>query len=237
MSIAADLLALQDTDLALERERTQLAELPILAELAKKRKSHARLKSEATRLFAERKDIETELAELDARERACNEGVTAAQARPLDSSDYRAVQELQNELADFAKRLDKLAFTRPEVVTRLEDAREREAKLKAYIERFEQSIVADTRKARSQAASIKQRIEIHESERERIAHRLPADSLAVYEAAAKRFKGLAVERLEGRVPSICRTTLQASSMDELRRAGEVGECPYCHRLIVLSEEQ
>ena len=65
---------------------------------------------------------------------------------------------------------------------------------------------------------------------------LPADASERYTAARTRFRGLAVERLEGNVPSVCRMALQESSMDELRRAEGVTECPYCHRILVTDAE-
>ncbi len=236
MGVGADLLQMQQIDLAVVRERQSLSEMPELRELAKKRTSRAKLKAEAVKLMAQRKDVETELAELDEEERVCTEGVAAAQARPVDRSDYRQVQDLQEELANFAKRLDKAAFSRGEVRERLAEAREREDKLAAYIKRFEDSIVADTRAARERAAGVQARIDEMLAERERLARRIPADVLATYDAASKRFDGLAVEQLEGRVPSVCRTTLQPASLDVLQHGGEVSECPYCHRMIVCGVE-
>ena len=58
----------------------------------------------------------------------------------------------------------------------------------------------------------------------------------LYRWVWSRVPGLAVERLEGNVPSVCRMALQESSMDELRRAGGVTECPYCHRILVTDAE-
>lgn len=233
MSLGNDLIQLQELDLAIEREKKGVAEMPVLAELAKKRKSYARLKAEATRLLGERKDAQTALDDLDAEERACHEGVASAQAQPVDSSDYRQVQGLEDELSDLAKRLDKVEYGRKEARAALAAAVEREKKMGDYIARFEQSIVADTRTAREAAAAAQAKIDADTRERDHILGGLDADVRARYLGASKRFHGLAVERLDGTVPSICRTTLQPASLDELRRAGEVSECPYCHRIIVL----
>ena len=64
---------------------------------------------------------------------------------------------------------------------------------------------------------------------------LDEDTLARYDAAAKRFGGLAVEKLEGNVPSVCRVKLQPSLFSDLKHAGSIAECPYCHRLLVTEE--
>lgn len=237
MSMGTDLLALQSCELDLARAKKELADLPALAELAKKRKSHARLKAEALKLMAQRKDAETDLADLDAEERACHEGVAAASARPLDSGDYRQVQALEEELSGYAKRLDKASYARREAVAALDAARDRERQLNDYIARFEAGIVADTKAARAAAAEIQERIERDAARRDDLLKALPRDAADAYRAACRRFKGLAVERLDGQVPSICRTTLTPASLDRLHRAGEVAECPYCHRIIVLGEDE
>lgn len=237
MSVGTDLLALQELDLELARAKKELAEMPALRELAKKRKSYTRLKAEATRLMAQRKDAETDLADLDAEELACHEGIAAAQARPLDAGDYRQVQALEEELSGYAKRLDKVAYDRTDAQKSLAAVREREQQLADYIARFEASIVADTKAARKHASEIQARIDHAQAKRDRLIAALPENASAAYIKAAERFHGLGVESLAGSVPSVCRTTLQPASLDVLRRAGEVAECPYCHRILVQAVEE
>ena len=71
------------------------------------------------------------------------------------------------------------------------------------------------------------------AERKSVVADLSGEVLARYEAASRRFGGLAVERLAGNLPSVCRVKLQPSQFSDLRRAGaEVTECPYCHRMLV-----
>lgn len=236
MSLGSDLIELQETDLALDRARKALDELPLIAELAKKRSAHAKLKAEATRLLALRKDAQIAVDDLEAAERSCRESITAAKGRPIDPSDYRAVRDLEEELSLYAKRLDKISFDRPAAIDALEAARERENRLADYIARFEAAIVADTREARSQVAGIRDSIDELTRRRGKLLSRLPEDVRDGYERGIERFNGLVVERLEGSVPTICRTSLQPASMDALRHAEHIAECPYCHRMIVLDEE-
>ena len=57
-------------------------------------------------------------------------------------------------------------------------------------------------------------------------------------SAAKQFRGLAVETIQGNIPTICHTALQASSMSDLNHDGsEIAHCPYCHRLLVLPSKE
>ena len=56
MSAGATLLKLQQIDLELARNKSELANMPELKELASKRKTYVKLKSEMTKLYAQRKD-------------------------------------------------------------------------------------------------------------------------------------------------------------------------------------
>lgn len=235
MSLGSDLLTLQDIDLELERQNKALNELPILAELAKKRSSYTRLKSEATKLFAERKDAQIAVEDLEEAEKACLADIETAQSRPLDAGNYRQMQDLEVELSLLAKRLEKIEFERPSALAALDEARAKETKLLEYIKRFEAGIVADTRSAREQATAIKEEISAFDQKREHLFNQLPADAQELYTKASLRFKGMGVEKLQGHVPSVCRTSLQPASMDQLRRATDIAECPYCHRILVMNE--
>lgn len=235
MGLGSDLLKLQELDLECARAEKSLNELPILAELAKKRATYVRLKSEATKLLARRKDAQIAVDDLNEAERAAHDEIAAAQAAEIDSSDYRQVQDLEVKLSLLAKRLDKIAYDRPAAEDALKAAQDKEGQLLDYIKRFEASVVADTKSAREQATELKAKIAGIEQERDRVARRLPEDALERYGKASQRFKGIAVERLEGHVPSVCRTALQPASMDQLRRAIDIAECPYCHRILVVNE--
>ena len=105
------------------------------------------------------------------------------------------------------------------------------------IKKVENSIVAMTKQARTHAADIQEAIDKNERKRSMLFDGLDISVAKAYEKASKQFGHLAVEKLEGTVPSICRMSLQSSSMSDLRHADEVTECPYCHRLMVILPEE
>ena len=86
------------------------------------------------------------------------------------------------------------------------------------------------------SASLRAEIVRLSRERDQVAASLSGALLERYEAARKRFKGLCVERLHGNVPSVCRVKLQPSSFHDLAQGEEITECPYCHRILITSEE-
>ncbi len=235
MSTGSILLQLQDIDLGLERDRSALNSMPELADLAKKRRAYQKLKADATKIYAQRKDIETYLKDLEGQEMDANDDIRIAQGN-VDSSDYRSVQQLEQKLSDLAKLLDKIAYARTDYEKQLKDISAKEEYLAGYIKKFEASVIADTKAAREKAAGITEGIERAERKRAHLLDQLPQDLRERYEKASKQFKGLAVERLEGNVPSICRMALQSSSMAELERIEGIVECPYCHRILVVGED-
>lgn len=91
MSAGATLLKLQQIDLELARNKSELANMPELKELASKRKTYVKLKSEMTKLYAQRKDLDIELDDLNTTEIQTNNAIEAAKKRHVDGSDYREV--------------------------------------------------------------------------------------------------------------------------------------------------
>jgi len=233
MSAGATLLKLQQIDLELARNKSELANMPELKELASKRKTYVKLKSEMTKLYAQRKDLDIELDDLNTTEIQTNNAIEAAKKRHVDGSDYREVQDLENELATLAKRLDKIEHTRKDVVIAHKEALDREARAQAIIAKFEEGVKADTK-----AADLQAQIDAATKERTALAATLPTEVLTDYERLLKQFRGLAVETIKGNIPTICHTALQASSMSDLNHDGsEIAHCPYCHRLLVLPSKE
>ncbi len=236
MSLASTLLELQNIDLELMRTQELLKSLPEIAELARKRKTYLKLKSSTTKLLAQRKDIENDLEELDEQKRQCDADVERAR-REIDMSDYKQVQELEINLSSIAKKLDKIEFdykAKQELLTKATTA---EDDLKSRTDQLEETIVSETKAARAHAAELQDKVDALTKKRTHMLEELPSDIANRYTNASTKFKGLAVEQLNGNVPSVCRTSLQASSMNDLKYAGEVTECPYCHRLLVIAPEE
>ena len=233
MSAGATLLKLQQIDLELARNKSELANMPELKELASKRKTYVKLKAEMTKLYAQRKDLDIELDDLNTTEIQTNNAIEAAKKRHVDGSDYREVQDLENELATLAKRLDKIEHTRKDIVVAHKEALDRETRAQAIIAKFEEGVKAETKAARAKAADLQAQIDAATKERTAL-----AAVLADYERLLKQFRGLAVETIKGNIPTVCHTALQASSMSDLNHDGsEITHCPYCHRLLVLPSKE
>ncbi|MBQ6522529.1 MAG: hypothetical protein IJI15_06880, partial [Atopobiaceae bacterium] len=151
------------------------------------------------------------------------------------SRTYKEVQALDAKLSSLAKKLEKIEFNLGPLLYKLEAAKASEDKLRAIAARLlaeEESL----RKSFSEdSADIQARIADLDAERASVISEIPADTIARYDAASKRFGGLAVERLHGNVPSTCRVKLQEEAYRKLSRGPVISECPYCHRILVVEE--
>ena len=233
MTTGDTLLELQDIDLALMRNKNTLDTMPGVRELAKKRAQYRALRAEAQKILGARKDIEIEIADLEARRTRTEDLVTETQAGAQNLTDYRAVQDFETRLSDLGKELDKIDFALAKKRPELEEAQKQERKVLAYMKKFESAFKAETAQVREHAGDLLSERERLEKRRADLAGALPADIVERYDRAREQFKGLAVEKLVGNHPTVCRIALQPSSMGDLKHAGTITECPYCHRMLVL----
>lgn len=233
-SAGSALLELQELDLALGRAAEKLKALPELKELARKRAAYQKAKAELAHITGVRKDDEIDLEDLERDISTTERAVTEAQGSAGDGSDYRAVQDLELKLSDLAKRLDKLAFERDEQQRVLNKTRAREQQLTEYVAKLERAVIEDAERARVAATDVQDAIKRDQARRERVASSLDPALRARYEQALKDHHGLAVERLVGSVPSVCRMALTEASLADLARGEEITTCPYCHRMLIVN---
>ena len=222
MSNGENLLSLQEVDIELSQLKDKLAQLPELKDLAKKRRALAAAKEELLKVVALRKDAETDLADLAEEE--------AEYRRRVDEA-----QNLEIELSNLAKWLDKVAFDQRSCTARLEEASAREQKGREFIEKLEAAIIRSGQAARVAATDLQNDIAELERRREKLTRQLPDSLHEAYTVASKQFRGLGVEKLEGSTPSLCRMALTEASLNEVKRAKGVTTCPYCHRILIVDE--
>lgn len=233
MTTGQTLLDLQQIDLELSRREHDLNALLQLTEVKKLRSQLLQLKSAHTQARARVKDIEFEIEDFEDALKKTQEQVTLAQEDATRVSDYRQVQDVENELSMLAKRLDKLAFDQKGAEARLETAMAEEDELAQKVTQTENILRDKAQDVRDDAAALKVEFDKAKKKRAHIASQLPQEMLTRYEAALKKYKGLAVEKLEGEVPSICRMNLNEAMIRDISRQGSITECPSCHRILVI----
>lgn len=236
MSEASNLLRLQEIDLELMKSKKTAEALPQRARVEAARAASKKVAGELTKIVGQRKDLEIEINDLAESKKFFSEKVTEIQEGTYNQ-DFRDAQEMEHNLSSLAKRLEKCDFETDRLIPQLETVERAEANARALADKLAREEAAQLESFKAAMAQITDQVKALAAERERIVAALPAQLVSAYEAARKRFGGLAVETLVGNRPSACRVTLQPSSFTDIRRSGaEVTTCPYCKRILVVSGE-
>ena len=237
MTVADTLVRLQEVDLELLKHASTLSAMPQRKRLATIELAARKVATELKGIVGQRKDAETDISDAEAALAHYREKTAEVQAA-ADAGEHthREIRDFEQQLTSLAKRIEKSEYTLRPLREKLERLERAERNARATAERLESERAATESALAEGSSSLRAEIVRLSHERDELAGRLDPELLERYEAARKRFKGLAVERLRGNVPSICRVKLQPSSFHDLAQGEEIAECPYCHRMLITSEE-
>lgn len=238
MTVADTLVRLQEVDLELLKHASTLSAMPQRKRLQTIELATRKVATELKGIVGQRKDAETEIADAEEALAHYREKTVEVQAA-ADAGEHthREIRDFEQQLTSLAKRIEKSEYTLRPLHEQLERLERAEKNARATAERLEAERTATEAALADGSSSLRAEIVRLSRERDDLAGRLAPGLLERYEAARKRFKGLAVERLRGNVPSVCRVKLQPSQFHDLAQGEEITECPYCHRILITSEEE
>ncbi len=229
------LVALSDKDLEITRATKRLDELPekhAILELRHKLREVEGLAEKAAQyvggLEAAIRRAEDEAAMISAK-------IVAEQAK-VDSGaidNHKELQGLSREIDSLSRQKDKKENEVLAVMEKLEAGKAQAEKIAETIAKGrvkEQQLIA-----RFQEVGSELQRDIDRMQRERIslAGALDPALLARYEALRASKHGLAVGVLQGSMCGACRIDLPAGRIQALNEGDPIGECPSCHRLLVV----
>ena len=238
MTVADTLVRLQEVDLELLKHASTLSAMPQRKRLQTIELAARKVATELKGIVGQRKDAETEIADAEEALAHYREKTVEVQAA-ADAGEHthREIRDFEQQLTSLAKRIEKSEYTLRPLREQLERLERAERNARATSERLEAERTATEAALADGSSSLRAEIVRLSNERNDLAGRLAPELLERYEVARKRFKGLAVERLCGNVPSVCRVKLQPSQFHDLSQGEEITECPYCHRILITSEEE
>ncbi len=238
MTVADTLVRLQEVDLELLKHASTLSAMPQRKRLQTIELAARKVATELKGIVGQRKDAETEIADAEEALAHYREKTVEVQAA-ADAGEHthREIRDFEQQLTSLAKRIEKSEYTLRPLREQLERLERAERNARATSERLEAERTATEAALADGSSSLRAEIVRLSNERSDLAGRLAPELLERYEVARKRFKGLAVERLHGNVPSVCRVKLQPSQFHDLSQSEEITECPYCHRILITSEEE
>ncbi|TDB39875.1 MAG: hypothetical protein D9V44_02730 [Actinobacteria bacterium] len=237
MDQATALVALSDKDLEITRATKRLDELPekqAILDLRHKMREIEALSAKAA----------TYVAQLEAAQRRAEDEIAtiaakiAAEQTKVDSgaiSNHKELQSLSREIDSLSRQKDKREnelLTQMEkleagkaqaekIASTVEKARAKEAQLIAQFQKVGGDLQADIEKLKKQRVSL--------------AKVLDTELLQRYESLRAAKHGLGVGILKGSMCSACRIDLPSERVMALTDGGPIGECPSCHRLLVVHQ--
>lgn len=233
MSESQALLRLQEIDLQLMRDSHALRQMPQQKRLAALAQAKKKLKSELQKIVGQRKDAQMELDDNEERHIRLLQIMDEVREKAQESG-YREVGDIESQLTSLAKKVEKLEFAHGELQASLGKLEKAEANARTLGDRLDSEGEELEASYKRDSADTMARVRELARERKAVLAQLSPQTARTYDEKSKRFGGLAVERLQGNVPSVCRVKLQPSQYGDLRRAGEpIAECPYCHRMLVV----
>jgi predicted nucleic acid-binding Zn-ribbon protein len=189
--------------------------------------------SKLTAIVGQRKDAEMELEENEAGQKKTRDRVSEVQSEAQErATDYRGIRDLEAHLTALAKQLEKIEFKHTELEANLEKLMKAEQNARDLDARLDAERAAQQESFDRSSANIMASVRQLAVERKAVVADISDEVAQAYAKAAKRFGGLAVERLRGNMPTTCRVKLQQGIFGELMRGPIITECPYCHRMLV-----
>ena len=227
------LLRLQEIDLELMRLNAQLKAMPQQKKLVAIQAAEKNLAGKLKAIVGQRKDAEIDLDDNEAAQLKTKDRVSEVQAEAQQrAQDFRGVRDLEAHLTALAKQLEKLEYKHRELESNLEKLMKAEQNANDLAAKLNDERAVQQESYERQSADIMARVRVLAAERKAVLADISQDVADKYAKAAKRFGGLAVERLRGNMPTTCRVKLQQGIFGELMRGPIITECPYCHRMLV-----
>ncbi|MDR1014092.1 MAG: hypothetical protein LBL86_03825 [Coriobacteriales bacterium] len=233
MSDANTLLEITAADYALLKLKKRLDNLPQRARLLEIRTKRAEVDTHAAQVAQMRTSCDQALKLLQDEEAMLRERTHEVQAQIDKTNNYKEVTALTNELESFSRRMEKIEFDELRQMERSDKISQVAEQASAALARLTAQDEKLLASYQAQAGTIQKEAALTQRLREKLAADLPPDLLKRYEKARASKGGQGAAHIEGNHCSVCSVELTEGQLGKLRNGGEIGECPHCHRLLVV----
>lgn len=232
MTNAADLFALQETDLALDAAKNRLAEIEAgLAETEELIEARAIVEERQQRLNdLKSRQVDEEAAVEDIRAKADNVD------KKLYSGTVTNAKELGDLHADFKMLNNHASQAEDKLLGTLVEIDEADAELTTAQTAFA-DVNARWEEEQSHLRAEKARVEPEiarlEAERKESASELDARALSLYNLLRERRAGTAVAKVERGMCGGCRISLPSAALTKAKMSTELVQCVSCERILLV----
>jgi predicted nucleic acid-binding Zn-ribbon protein len=223
------LIQLQELDLAADRARRRIAELPAAqhaldARVADKTADVTRIKDRIAAEQAARREVEKELAVVQGR-------LSKYKGQLMEVKTNKEYQAMQKEMA--VAEHDVRAFE-DKLLEHMEQAEAFAAELKTAeaAQKAEQAVVAREQKVlEAERGEIEQELVRLTAARREVIAKLAPEVLALFERIAHGRRGVAVAEARDGLCTVCHVRLRPQVFNEVRRNDGLHQCDSCTRIL------
>lgn len=233
MTTAAELLALQETDLAIDSAVARLTEIEAqlgeTEELIEARQWVDLCRERLHPLEERQRGLDWEAEEVRGKAAAIENKLYGGTVRnPKELEDFQA--DLTSLRGQLSRREDALL----EVMLELEDAETGLRQAEATLAEVQESWKAQQTSLQETRAKLKEEIEELEAKRTRQVDGMDAPALSLYQALRERRQGAAVAVVERGLCQGCRISLPMSIVQKARAGVGLVQCVSCERILLVS---
>lgn len=223
------LIQLQDLDLAADRARRRIAEMPatqqaLEARAAEKTAQVTQIKDRIAAGQAARREVEKELAVVQGR-------LSKYKGQLMEVKTNKEYQAMQKEMATAEHEVRAFEDT---LLEHMEEAETLAGELKnaEAAQKAEQAVVAREQKVlEAERAEIEQELIRLTAARGEVIAKLAPDVLALFERVAHGRKGVAVAEARDGLCTVCHVRLRPQVFNEVRRNDALHQCDSCTRIL------
>jgi predicted nucleic acid-binding Zn-ribbon protein len=223
------LVHLQELDLAAERDRRRVAEIPLAqaaldARIAEKAGAVDDVKARIAAMQVARRDIERDLAAVQTR-------LSKFKNQLMEVKTNKEYQAMQKEMAVAEA---EISAHETRLLERMEEADALAAELKAADAALvaEQKAVADERRTLDdERVAAEKDLQKVLAERAGVRNQLSPEALTLFERVAAGRRGVAVAEARDGVCTVCHVRMRPQVFNEVRRNDGLHQCESCTRIL------
>ncbi len=233
----ATLLHMQELDMQVIRTNKELEGMPERKAILDSRVKQRSVAEKAEQVAALLSKAEAKLAKLVEEDDGLAERQAKIQAE-IDEvkGDFRSVQSRTKELSGISKRRETLEGEMRAADGEVEKVRGVQAQIEAASQKLADAEAAATKVFVDKGGKLKARIASLEAERAQLSAEVDAEALRTYERTARATGGVPMALLAEDKCGACRAAVDHGRVADMRRDGNVGTCPNCGRMLVLSAQ-
>lgn len=237
MSDSQTLIELSQAQTKLVRAKKALNEIPEASQILECRAKRKEIKAKQDQVVELTDEVNAKLAQFEEEERKLIEKLKELQDTLDHTTDYRVTSKVTRDMEGLVKRQATVATEQDLLLERqikIDHLAGQVVDMLEKLDHKEHHLTEDFKVKGSEAKAVVDGLESRIAE---LLKSLPAPLVKRYNQLKDEKGGLPVAVLEGTHCSICRSEFPTGQLSKLKSGPSVTECPSCHRIFVVPDQE